>query len=122
MANKKNLIPAAHPLTVEEASKGGKKSGEVRRAKADLRKSLETELSGDAGGMITADALAKKLVAIGLDDGRKDQLEALKYIFTLMGAGRSAEELAKIKADTKLINAKIKAIQSEQWEDYKTIE
>lgn len=122
MANKKNLIPAAHPLTVEEASKGGKKSGEVRRAKADLRKSLEAELSGEIGGMITADALAKKLVSIGLDDDRKDQLEALKYIFTLMGAGRSAEELKKLKADIKLIETKTKVLKSEQWEGYKTIE
>lgn len=122
MANKKNLIPAAHPLTVEEASKGGKKSGEVRRAKADLRKSIEEELSQEIDGVTTADALAKKLISIGLNDTRKDQIEALKYIFTLMGAGRSAEELEKLKADTELINAKVKAIQSEQWEDYKTIE
>lgn len=31
VANEQNLIPGAHRLTVEEASKGGKKSGETRR-------------------------------------------------------------------------------------------
>lgn len=29
--NEQNLIPGAHKLTVEEASRGGKRSGEVRR-------------------------------------------------------------------------------------------
>lgn len=31
MANEQNLIPGAHKLSVEEASRGGKKSGETRR-------------------------------------------------------------------------------------------
>ena len=36
MANTQNLIPQAHVLTVEEASKGGKASGEARRKKATM--------------------------------------------------------------------------------------
>lgn len=48
MANEKNLIPGAHPLTVEEASKGGKRSGEVRREKADLRRVIQTFLESQA--------------------------------------------------------------------------
>ncbi len=47
MANPKNLIPQAHVLTVEEASRGGKASAEARRRKAtmiaDLEKLLETD-------------------------------------------------------------------------------
>ena len=45
MARRKedNLIPGAHPLTVEEASKGGKKSGEAR-AKRKLFKVVLDEL------------------------------------------------------------------------------
>lgn len=31
MANEQNLIPGCHKLTVEEASRGGKRSAEVRR-------------------------------------------------------------------------------------------
>lgn len=41
MANEENLIPQAHKLTVEEASKGGKKSGEVRRQKKTWKELLE---------------------------------------------------------------------------------
>ena len=41
MANEQNLIPQAHVLTVEEASKGGKRSGEVRRNKKMLRDCIE---------------------------------------------------------------------------------
>lgn len=37
MANEKNLIPAAHHLTVEEQSKGGKKSAETRRNRKLLK-------------------------------------------------------------------------------------
>lgn len=48
MANEQNLIPGAHPLTVDEASKGGKRSGEVRREKADLRRVIQTWLESQA--------------------------------------------------------------------------
>lgn len=45
MANEQNLIPQAHKLTVEEASKGGKKSAETRRRRRAMRESLELILS-----------------------------------------------------------------------------
>ena len=45
MPNKENLIPQAHVLTVEEASKGGKNSGEARRKKKTLRETAETMLA-----------------------------------------------------------------------------
>ncbi len=37
MANKKNLIPQAHTLTVDEQSKGGQKSAETRKQKRLLK-------------------------------------------------------------------------------------
>jgi hypothetical protein len=40
-----NLIPAAHNLTVEEQSRGGKKSGEVRRRKRDMKACMQLLLS-----------------------------------------------------------------------------
>lgn len=43
--NERNLIPGAHPLTVEEQSKGGKRSGEVRRRKRNMKKCMELLLS-----------------------------------------------------------------------------
>lgn len=48
MPNEQNLIPGAHPLTVDEASKGGKRSGEVRREKADLRRVIQTWMESQA--------------------------------------------------------------------------
>lgn len=49
MANEQNLVKGgeAHKLTAEEASKGGKRSAEVRRAKKDLRQALEILLEKD---------------------------------------------------------------------------
>lgn len=41
MANEQNLVPGAHPLTVEEASKGGIASGKARRAKRDRHKRIQ---------------------------------------------------------------------------------
>ena len=45
MANEQNLIPQAHKLTVEEASKGGKKSAETRRERKTMRDALLMLLS-----------------------------------------------------------------------------
>ena len=49
MANEQNLVRGedAHKLTVEEASKGGRASGESRRKKRDLRQALEALLERD---------------------------------------------------------------------------
>ena len=44
MANTQNLIPQAHVLTVEEQSRAGKKSAEVRRARKSFRESFTKEL------------------------------------------------------------------------------
>lgn len=41
MAKEDNLIPGAHKLTLEEQSAGGKKSGEVRKERATMKKTLE---------------------------------------------------------------------------------
>ena len=49
MANEQNLIPQAHELTVEEASKGGKASVEARRRKKELRELATTWLESEVG-------------------------------------------------------------------------
>lgn len=43
--NKRNLIPGAHSLTVEEQSRGGKKSGASRRRKRDMKACMQLLLS-----------------------------------------------------------------------------
>lgn len=60
MANKlDNLLKgdATHKLTAEEASKGGKKSAEVRRAKKELRQCFEALLGSEVLDKKTGDAM-----------------------------------------------------------------
>ena len=77
MANEQNLIPQAHKLTVEEASKGGKKSGEARRRKRNLQElvnmAFERVVSHDKDGRaITADeAMVLKQLQNALDGDTK---------------------------------------------------
>ena len=67
MPNIENLVKGddAHKLTADEASKGGKASGEARAAKRDLRKALEALLekeftSKDGTTLSGAEAIALK--------------------------------------------------------------
>ena len=68
MANEKNLVRGddCHKLTADDQSKGGQRSGEVRRAKRDLRLALEMllekEFPGKGGKTITGtEAITTKL-------------------------------------------------------------
>ena len=76
MAELKNGIEQ-HPLTEEEARKGGQKSGETRRKKRDLKMCLnilmEQELSDEENGktMSGAEALALKAFREALDGNPK---------------------------------------------------
>lgn len=76
MANKENLIPQAHVLTVEEQSKGGKKSVEARRQKKTVQKILNDFLSTAAKDNPQVSKLAAKM---GL---RSD--DSIKYLFTIV--------------------------------------
>ena len=77
MANEQNLIPAAHKLTVEEQSAGGKASGAARRRKKELRElvniAFERVVSHDKDGKpITADeAMVLKQLQKALDGDTK---------------------------------------------------
>jgi paraquat-inducible protein B len=76
MANEQNLIPQAHKLTVEEASKGGQKSAQVRREKKTVQKILNDFLSTAAKDNPQVSKLAAKM---GLqDDG------SIKDLFTIV--------------------------------------
>ena len=64
MANNVNLIPQAHKLTVEEASKGGKRSGEVRREQKAYREMAKAMLAAT----ITDKNILDELKAYGIDE------------------------------------------------------
>ena len=67
MANPKTLIPEAHKLTLEDQSNGGKRSGEVRREKATMKKTLELML--EEIGDIESGLTNKQLATLGLIKG-----------------------------------------------------
>ena len=76
MANEKNLIPQAHILTVEEASKGGQKSAQVRREKKTIQKILADLLDSEIKDSPQFAKLASKM---GVESDK-----SVKDIFTLV--------------------------------------
>jgi len=111
MANEQNLKPAAHPLTVEEQSKGGKASGKARRRKADLRRMAQEVLDGtfkDKHGkeFTGEEAVIQGLVANLADPKGKNWGKAMGLLVELLSANKSREEKQMLKAQTALIKAK----------------
>ena len=72
MANEKNLIAGAHKLTVDEQSKGGKKSGQARRKKKTL-----SELARMIADNPAPDNVKRKLVQLGIDEENADNNAAV---------------------------------------------
>lgn len=83
MANKNdNLIPEAHKLTVEDQSKGGIRSGEVRREKATFKKTLEMLLDEkNAKGKTYRELITLGQIKSAIDG----KAENFKAILALMG-------------------------------------
>lgn len=120
MANEQNLKPAAHPLTVEEASKGGTNSGKVRRRKADLRKMAQQVLDGtytDKHGkeFTGEEAVIQGLVANLADPKGKNWGKAMNLLVQLLEANKSSDEKKKLKAEVELLKAKIKSFENNNW-------
>lgn len=113
MANEQNLIPNGYKLTLEEQKKGGKKSGEVRRKRADMRKAAQAILDGvykaEDGTEITgAEMLVMTLLEIAKNKKNKQAIPAIKLLMELTGNNRTEEDVKKLKAEIKLIEAKAK--------------
>ena len=88
MANEQNLVPQAHKLTVEEASRGGKASGLARAKKRDIR-----ELAKTLGGMRVTNA--KKLAimkAAGIEDD--DMINDMAMLFGLEAKAQNGDTAA----------------------------
>lgn len=100
MANEQNLIPQAHILTVEEASKGGKASGETRRKQRTLKE------IGDMIGKLPIKSEQNKqlLKQAGLTD--EDMIRDVAIMFRLAtkaenGDPRATELFAKLRSQLK---------------------
>lgn len=91
MANQSNLKPQAHQLTVDEARKGGKKSGAVRGFKAALKRHI-TENPNDVMEII--DNL--------FEAAKGGDIKALQIIIELSGESIKDKELAIHKQEVKV--------------------
>lgn len=98
MANEKNLIPQAHVLTVEEQSKGGQVSGEVRRQKKTLR-----QLGEMIGSLqVKSEKNRATMREAGIAD--EDMIRDTEALFRIslkaqQGDVKAAEFLAKLRGE-----------------------
>lgn len=90
----KNLRPSEHKLSEEEASRGGKRSGEVRRARKTMREYAESILSC----LVKDDKLTRQFEKLGIDP-----TNGKKYTFyEAMIIGQIAQA---VKGNTQAYNA-----------------
>lgn len=104
MAKKEdNLIPGGHKLTLEEQSNGGKRSGEVRREKATMKKTLELLLDEIAKVDGNEEKLTyKQMSTLGLIKGAiEGKAENYKTMLALLG------ELEEQQNETPSVNINI---------------
>lgn len=97
MANPENLKPQAHKLTVEEASKGGKKSGETRRRRKAFAEAFDTllqrEFTDHSGNkMQGVEAIAAKTFQAAMNG----DLKAMQIIRDTVGE----QPVQKVELDT----------------------
>ena len=91
MANQSNLKPKAHQLTVDEARKGGKKSGAVRGFKAALKRHI-TENPNDI----------MEIINNLFEAAKNGDIKALQIIIELNGESVKQQELAVHKQEVKI--------------------
>ena len=106
MANEQNLVRGdeAHKLTAEEASKGGKRSAEVRRQKRDLRRALEILLErgfkDKHGNEVTgAEAITAKL----FEQAMNGNVRAFETLRDTVGQ-KPVEKVMLAEVDQEVIN------------------
>ena len=82
MANEQNLRPSEYKLSQEEAKKGGIRSGEVRREKANLKKQLQVFLEEDIkdkhGNVMTGAEMMVKVAVKEMSKGNPKFWELIR--------------------------------------------
>lgn len=86
MANEKNLIPQAHVLSVEEASKGGINSGKARRERRKMIDDLRYALEQDNGkGKTFQELIQTGLILNAIDNKKGGNPKAYSLIAKMLG-------------------------------------
>lgn len=104
MSREKNLIPAAHELTVDEQSKGGKKSAQARRRKKALKSLMNDLLSSDIVndeiynntvdmGFGADPSYGAAIVAAMVREAALGNVKAFNAITDLIGEGSAGERV-----------------------------
>ena len=105
MANKRNLIQYNGGLSPSEAReygrRGGKASGEVRRKKADFRKTLNALLTAE----IDSPEWSPFLEALGLDSTLESAVNAAMIKEALSGNVKAYEAIAKYSGQSEKTDA-----------------
>lgn len=102
----------------EKGRKGGIKSGQVRREKADLRKSAQALLDATftdkkTGQTLTGQEIVLKGLIANLSDPKsRNWGKAMEMLNLYTGNNLLKEQIEKIKAETELVKAKTKAVES----------
>ena len=121
MANKKNLIPQAHTLTVEEQSKGGQNSVQSRKEKKTIQNILNDFLNSNVKDQKSLKKLAssvgikgeqsvKELVTIIciLNTLQKGDVDKLQKLCELLGEDNNIQSLEDISdAETEIFGNNI---------------
>lgn len=99
----------------ENARKAGKASARSRRAKSDLRKAMQALLDGtyknsDGKAMTGHEAIASTILHEALNSDSKNWGKAVDYIMQMTNALKSDEELAAIRAQAELTQAKVEML------------
>ncbi len=90
MANEQNLIPQAHVLTVEEASKGGTNSGKKRRLQGAIERALDCRAADED--------FADLFRRFGIeDDGSKTFASAIACAVVSKAAGGNLDAVALVR-------------------------
>ena len=111
MANEQNLRPGEYKLTLEEQKKGGIASGEARREKASMKKTLEMMLqSTNKKGKPYSENIALGLIANAIDKTKGGNPEAYKTIAKMLG------ELDNIPEESTTPNIEIKIVDNSNLE------
>ena len=128
MANKDNLIPQSHKLSVAEQSKGGKASVEARRKKKTMAQYLQlwanSEVADKDKKILQAsgfgdEELTKRVLLVHslLKKAQSGDLKAMQMIMELLDESNKKElEIKKLKEEIKLLKleqAKMKMMTGE---------
>ena len=119
--NPNNLIPNSERTPEElraQTKKAGIASGKARRRKADLRRAmqeaLEQTFTDKDGRKKTGEEMAISGIIANLSDPKgRNWGKSVELLLLLTGQSMTKEQIAKIKAETKMVIAKTKAIESD---------